>query len=156
MSDQESTGTRKKGSFVPTLVGGTGIFVLGYLFGSASHETPPERTTASAGADKLADVSTPQRPKATLLDIKGSGSKTTESFTASGDWDLTYTYDCTGFGDRGNFIVAVRNADGSISENQGINELGKSGSDTEHYHSPGIMFLQVNSTCDWLITVTDR
>ena len=111
----------------------------------ATNESQP----APAPAPKPAPVA-PQ----TLLDISGSGSKTTESFTAASAWNLTYSYDCSNFGGRGNFQVFIYNGDGSMSfSNSGVNQLGASGSDTDYYHTGGTYYLEVNSECSWHITV---
>ena len=93
-----------------------------------------------------------------LLNIKGNGTKTTQTFTAAGAWDLSYTYDCSNFGaQQGNFIVYVYNSDGSMSfSNSGVNELGKSGSDVNHYHTGGSFYLTINSECSWTLRVIDE
>ena len=111
----------------------------------AANESQP----APAPAPKPA----PTAPQ-TLLEISGSGSKTTESFTTAGAWNLTYSYDCSSFGDRGNFQVFIYNGDGSMSfSNSGVNQLGASGSDTDYYHTGGTFYLEVNSECSWHIQV---
>jgi hypothetical protein len=43
----------------------------------------------------------------TLMDLDGSGTKTTEKFTTEGDWDLRYSYDCSRFGQVENFVVFI-------------------------------------------------
>ena len=89
-----------------------------------------------------------------LLNISGSGSKSTQSFTApSNNWQLGYTYDCSAFGTKGNFQVMIYNQDGSLSDNNLVNELGNSGNDTEYYHKAGSYYLEVNSECSWTIQV---
>jgi cytoskeletal protein RodZ len=108
-----------------------------------SAQTPRPTLTPTAATPKTQ----------TLLDVSGSGTKTTEDFTASGNWNLNWSYDCSSFGyGQGNFQVMVYNADGSPSfENTPVNELGKSGSDTEYYHTGGTFYLVVNSECIWNI-----
>jgi hypothetical protein len=90
----------------------------------------------------------------TLLNISGSGSKTTESFTAAGDWNLIWSYDCSNFDTQGNFQVTAYDPSGQpdFSINP-VNELGASGSDTEYYHQGGTYYLVVNSECNWTVTV---
>jgi len=55
---------------------------------------------------------------AILLNASGSGSKTTDKFTAAGDWDLIWSYDCRAamapIGGKGNFQIFVYNGDGTI------------------------------------------
>jgi hypothetical protein len=106
----------------------------------------PEKTTAAA-----APAPTPAAPQ-TLLKLSGSGTKSTQKFTAGGDWDLNWSYDCSSFGYKGNFQVFVYNGDGSMSfSNSGVNQLGMSDSGIEHYHSGGTFYLTVNSECSWKI-----
>lgn len=95
-----------------------------------------------------------QAPK-TLLDIYGSGSKSTEEFTTTReDWNLTYSYDCSEFGMFGNFQVLIFNGDGSLSwQNSLVNQLGKSGSDVDYYHTGGTFYLVINSECRWHVRV---
>lgn len=121
----------------------------------------PEQATQQAAQQPAQQTSQPAQAAAqpaaapqVLLSIKGSGTKTTQSFTAAGAWDLSYTYDCSGFDDQGNFQVYVYNNDGSMSfENAPVNELGSGGSDVEHYHTGGTFYLEVNSECSWSVTV---
>lgn len=98
-------------------------------------------------------------PKSTvgqvLLRVKGNGTKTTQKFTAKGDWDLAYTYDCSNFGQQGNFIVMVYGDDNNMSlSNEGVNLLGMKGHDVTHEHHGGTYYLSVNSECGWTLKVT--
>ncbi len=89
-----------------------------------------------------------------LLDVRGSGTKSTEKFTTQGnDWDVSYDYDCSNFGMRGNFQFYIQAGNGSPMPLPGANELGMSGSDIDHYHRGGTFFLEVNSECDWHVVV---
>lgn len=112
-------------------------------------------STVAAPVQKTAVAATPAPTPAvpqTLLKVSGSGTKSTQKFTASGDWDLNWSYDCSNFGYKGNFQVFVYNGDGSMSfSNSGVNQLGMSGADVEHYHSGGTFYLTVNSECSWKI-----
>jgi hypothetical protein len=89
-----------------------------------------------------------------LLTVSGSGIHTTESFVASGPWDMAWKYDCSGFGQRGNFIVSVYNQDGSPAAMAGVNQLGIGASGVEHFHQGGNFYLEVNSECDWQVGAT--
>ena len=90
----------------------------------------------------------------TLLDLTGSGTKTTQKFTAASDWDLNWSYDCTNFSSgTGNFQVFVYQGDGTMSlDNAGVNQLGAKDTNVEHYHTGGTFYLEVNSECSWHIT----
>ena len=88
-----------------------------------------------------------------ILDVSGSGTKTTQAFVVPASWTMSWSYDCSAFGSRGNFIVFVDNSDGSPSNNAGTNQLGPGGHGTEYFHSGGNLYLQVISECSWHVTV---
>ena len=114
---------------------------------------PAPAETGSTVANTNTKTETPVTMQ-TLLDISGSGSKSTAKFTAASDWDLNWSYDCNNFGQDGNFQVYIYNGDGTLSfANSLINQLGKSGADVEHYHNGGTFYLTVNSMCKWKIQV---
>jgi hypothetical protein len=118
--------------------------VLGYL---------GRQSSPLAGSTN--DPSTP-RPAAaatTLLDLRGSGIKRSAKFTASGDWTISYTYDCASFGTSGNFIISVFNESGGY-EDVAVNELAAKGSGTNPEYRSGTFYLEMNSECDWAVRVT--
>jgi hypothetical protein len=113
---------------------------------------PSETGSSVAGSNKPAQQASAE-PQV-LLDLSGNGTKTTQKFTAGGDWDLNWSYDCSNFGYQGNFIVMIYDGNGSLSfSNTGINQLGMSDSGVEHYHNRGTYYLVVNSTCSWKVQV---
>lgn len=94
----------------------------------------------------------PEPEPETVLKTSGNGTKTTKTFSVQGDWDLRYTYDCSGFGMEGVMQVWGDSDLGDIY----VNEMGMSGDDVTHQHDGGgEMALKVNSTCDWTIRVVD-
>jgi hypothetical protein len=116
-----------------------------------THTTQP---TSSAQAQAAVPTQQAAPAQQVLLSIKGTGTKSTQKFTAGGDWDLSWSYDCSNFGNQGNFQVFAYSGDGSPAFNiTGVNQLGQSGSDVEHYHTGGTYYLTVNSECSWKITV---
>ena len=99
--------------------------------------------------------------------MQGTGDKSTQTFTAGGDWDLAWSYDCTAGLTRGGsipsgyhcaFIVHVRTADGRIaSADQGVTQLGVKDSSVQHFHSGGTFYLEVSLCCaegQWTVTAT--
>lgn len=114
----------------------------------AKQAVAPVKTTPTATP---APAPAPHVPVA-LLQISGTGQKSTQTFTAPSNWTLDYSYDCSNFGYKGNFQIYIYNADGSPASADGPNELGMSGSDTEYYHSGGQLYLEVNSECSWTVT----
>ena len=97
---------------------------------------------------------------AVLLDVAGSGNQTTQKFAISGDWELAWSYDCSGYalGSR-NFIVSVwvtvsNGADGLTFANPETSQLGAKGADVYHFHTgAGTFYLYVDSRCKWHVTV---
>jgi hypothetical protein len=135
------------------------IVILVILAGSL---LPPARIgesnqIASATQPSATSAPTPgatSAPTNKLFEVEGNGAKTTQSFTTpTNEWMLWYTYDCSSFGARGNFIVNIKAADGSSSSLQGVNELGAGGGDKDYYHQGGTFYLEVNSECWWHIEI---
>jgi hypothetical protein len=92
------------------------------------------------------------RPR-TLLDLKGSGIRRSKRFIATGDWTITYSYDCSSVGHAGDFIVSVRDSGGGLVDLL-ASKLGKKGSGTLPEYLPGTYHLQMNSECSWHVKVT--
>ncbi len=126
---------------------------------SAATDSPAQAPTGAPSAVHVtkppaAVATTPPFTPKTLLSISGSGTQSTQKFTTgTNDWDLAYSYDCSGFvGGSGNFIVDIYNGDGTPSfENQGANELGAGALKVQHYHSGGTFYLQISSECSWTV-----
>lgn len=137
------------------------VFVLFIVIGASGDSKPS--TSVPAPSETGSTVATQEKKAApapvvtepqVLLDIKGSGTKTTQKFTAGGDWDLNWSYDCSNFGNQGNFQVFIYNGSGSMSySNSPVNQLGASGADVEHYHNGGTFYLTMNSVCSWKVQV---
>lgn len=106
---------------------------------NSSHEPGPRG--ASPGTHKATRSAAPR----TLLDVEGSGIKTTQRFKAPDEWAIGWSYDCSNFGTNGNFAI---NVDGDVSD-LAANVLGPRGHDVTYEHSGGDVYLQINSECDW-------
>jgi hypothetical protein len=79
----------------------------------------------------------------------------TPSFYEAGPWVMSWNFDCvTGFILDGNFDVTVNQPAGSTISDVGPNELRPAGSGTDHYYDTGTFNLEVNSGCNWTITVS--
>jgi hypothetical protein len=129
------------------------IIVVASTSGGSPKAKPAQvATNPSGGATK--HTSTPKAP-VTLLSQSGSGDDSTASFTAPSTWQIEWTYDCSNFGEQGNFAVDVAQApNGGVAasvEDPPINQLGNSDSGTEHYYYGGTVHLEVTSECDWTI-----
>jgi hypothetical protein len=95
------------------------------------------------------------------LSLSGSGTKSTQSFKAAGNWDLAWTYDCAKFlgdyvGGHGNFVVITYDATSNqMATNINlINQLGVKDAGTDHFDAGGSYYLAIQSECDWTVTVT--
>lgn len=137
------------------------VVVLFIVIGASSGSKPgtsvpapaESGSTVAAQEKKTAPAPVATEPQV-LLDLKGSGSKTTQKFTAAGDWDLNWSYDCSNFGQNGNFQVFIYDGSGQMSfRNSPVNQLGASDSGVEHYHNGGTFYLTMNSVCSWKVQV---
>src|ERR1700722_19287820 len=91
----------------------------------SGNSVPAASDNSNAAANTNSQsASGPTKAPQMLLDLTGSGTKSTQTFTAGGDWDLDWTYDCSNFGNQGNFQVMIYNKDGSISTQLPVNQLG--------------------------------
>ena len=95
-------------------------------------------------------------PKPTIIaTFTGSGIQNTTSFTTPATWHLSWYYNCSNFGQSGNFQVYEYNTDGSLDLAGGVmvNELGmgKGPVATQVYGDAGQHYLSVNSECNWQV-----
>jgi hypothetical protein len=101
----------------------------------------------------------PNQVPAPIFTQSGSGTAQTSTFRVPSNWDLSWHYDCSNFGTTGNFLVQIFDYYGNNStldlDNQGVNQLGQSGTSVEHYHSGrNTKFLKIDSECAWTVSVT--
>ena len=95
-------------------------------------------------------------PKAAimLLDVRGEGSKQTQSFTTSGDWDLTWT--ATGGDTDGYFAVTITDATTNTSAGTVGNvtvPAGQTKTDVDHGHRAAKFYLDVTGgNVQWHVT----
>lgn len=130
------------------VLAGLGLFLAGCgsSTGTANAPAAPDNSKAPAAAP----TKTVKPAPVVVLTVDGTGTKTTQKFNVKSDWDLHWTYDCTAFGNSGNFIVSATGA--SVT---GVNQLGPKGEGTEHFHSGGDgVYLEVISECAWHLDAT--
>lgn len=135
-------------------LGCAGLLLLLVIIGVAA-SSGSKNSSQPAVPDKSTAASSAPAPAATkvLLDLPGSGIKQSQKFTAAGDWDLEWSYDCTSFsGGTGNFQIYVYNSDNSPVD-VAANALGAKGSDVSHQHAGGTYYLKMNSECTWRVVV---
>ncbi len=91
----------------------------------------------------------------TSTQVGMSGS--TPVFSMSGPWVMQWSYHscetATLGSSDGNFSVTVRQPSGDSQSDVGADELGASGSGTDHYYDTGSFNLSVTSSCSWSIVV---
>lgn len=117
---------------------------------------PTVTVTAAAPA-----AATSSPPSGVLMTFSGSGIRNSASFVVNSSTVIAhYSYDCSAFGDPGNFIAdMVSGSPSSLSyDDQSIaNALGSGGSQTTTLYPQnqgGSYHLEVNSECSWSITLT--
>ena len=122
---------------------------------------PP--TSSPAAPDTTVAAAAPQL----LLDLQGSGTKSTQTFTAAANWDLQWSYDCTAgltsdgaipTGYHCSFIVHTADVSGHLVPGiLSVNQLGVKDQGVEHYHQGGTFYLEVQICCadsSWAVKVT--
>ena len=115
--------------------------------------TPTPRPTATP-------TSRPVPTFLTLLSLSGTGIKSSNSFSWSGhSIDVDYSFNCSNFGTKGNFILMFYGASslGPTVPDILANDLADKGGSTttEYLHGPaGPFHVDVNSECQWALTVT--
>lgn len=141
---------KKRGFVGKSIAVVVGLFVLLAVIGSFAGHAPTEPPSdAALHASRPVAGHPKQRSPHVVLSVSGSGINTTKKFAVSDDWDLAWTYDCSDFGNSGNFIIQITGADVMRPE-AGTNELGARGSGTEHLHGgAGYRYLEMNSECNW-------
>lgn len=129
---------------------------------STTPTLPTTTTGAPATTTSTFAVRPPPPPPSTqpavvpLLNQTGSGDASLQAFTVPSGatlWGIGWSYDCSGFGSRGNFIVNIVRPGGGFTSNQGVNELGTSGHSVEYYYDHGPFQLEISSECNWSIKV---
>ena len=105
------------------------------------------------------------RERGVLVDERGSGpgGQTTEIFTANGNWDLRWSYECSStqgsqYPTLGqcDFRLAVKQlSDCQVSSgNQGVTQHGGKNQGVVHNHAGGTFYFVVDSYGSWTFTVT--
>jgi hypothetical protein len=113
---------------------------------SVSASAPDSSASASAPATAAKPI------KSVVLQTSGMGAKTTRTFTVSADWSVRYSYDCGGSASATNFSIIQH---GSAIPVPIVSTTGTKGSHTAYQHQDGgQLALEINSACDWTVTVT--
>jgi hypothetical protein len=103
----------------------------------------------------LCSASAPPPPPVpvVLYQQSGSGIESGAQFTVPArdrGWNEVWTYDCSAFGGIGVFITTISGYGGAAdTTDSGTNQLGASGSGTNHYYDTGTFSIDVSSECSW-------
>jgi len=127
---------------------------IGYAIGiSKAPATATAADTAAPTSTSTAKTTAKAKTSTVLPAMKGSGGKNTPKFTTGADWTIHYSFNCAGFGSKGNFQIYVY--DGTSLGAVGVNDLAAKGSGTAPiYGDSGSHYLTVNSECSWTVSVT--
>lgn len=126
-----------------------GIIVLATAL-SGTNTAAPNTSSAAAAATPSGNHQA-DAPATVVLTQSGNGQDTTKTFTVAADWSLTYSFNCAGYGQAGNFIVYVDYPNGDII----ANSLAASGGTTTYQSDDGgVHSLTVSTECAWTIKVT--
>jgi hypothetical protein len=128
---------------------------------STASVTPQATIASSAPAEAPSPTPTPTHTQAppkpsahTVATFSGSGQENTPKFTVTDTWKLKYSFDCSSFGQSGNFQVYE---DGGSDFSLSVNDLAISkSSSTYAYGDAGTHYLQINSECSWSVKVIDE
>jgi hypothetical protein len=140
------------------------IGVIGAVAGG-THKTPPAAPAAAGSAaahtPTAAPAATHSSPAArsaavrTVATFSGSGTEKTPRFTVTATWKLVYSFNCSNFGQSGNFQVFEDG--GSDFSGVTVNDLAMSkSSSTWAYGDGGRHYLEINSECSWEVKVVDE
>lgn len=111
----------------------------------------------------LAGCNTQALSAAEVLSVDSSqGVDPTGNFTVLGHWGLAYAFDCSreqseGVAGADRFAMSVYNADDQslASEHPQVSAISRKGGTTMHFARGGTYFVQVDSACDWRLSVED-
>jgi hypothetical protein len=105
---------------------------------------PSRSLTSSPGGSTSA--SSPATGSATLASADGSGDGSVPPFTTTGEWRLSYRFDCGAIGGPSAFVIA----DGSATL---VRTNAYTGADDLLLRAAGPHTLRVETACDWSVTV---
>lgn len=148
-------GSRKGWAAIGCL-GAGGLFMLVAAV-AASHPSPssPSATLPGTQAAAPAARSTAAAKPVIVATFTGSGAQKTPQFTTTATWALSYAFDCSSFGYKGNFVVLTDG--GSDFSGASVNDLAMSKSAVTYaYDDAGTHYLEVNSECSWTVKVIDQ
>jgi hypothetical protein len=86
-----------------------------------------------------------------LLDVSGTGTKKTKTFTVTGDATIQYSWNC---GDGPSIFQMFRYHSNGEPADVDANTMQSRGNDTTYIHEHGSFYLNMNTTCTWHVVVS--
>jgi hypothetical protein len=117
--------------------------------GTSTDQSSPAAANKGSANPARSASSAPAAPQV-LLDVSGDTQKTTQKFTAGGDWDLEWHFDCAG--EASNLSITSYKGDGSYDDLL-LNVVKAKSDDVTHQHQAGTFYLVVDSSCPWHVIV---
>ena len=112
----------------------------------------PQAVPSAQGAAP-ASTAAAQAVAKTVATFSGSGLTNTPQFTVTSTWKLEYSFDCSDFGQSGNFIVMEDGSFGAMA----VDALALHKAGTSYaYDDAGTHYLEVNTECAWTAKVIDE
>jgi hypothetical protein len=125
--------------------------------GACGSKCGPPASTPQAQSSTPPPVSTPQAPAAPAYTYSGNGSKTTETFSVSDTWTITWTCDATNnYGVDGAMYVAIYDSQNNLIDllsetcTSGVTSKGVS-----QEHQGGDVYLKIDGSVPWTLKVTE-
>lgn len=133
---------------------GGGLVALIVIAAVASSGKPAAPSPAAQGQAAAQPSHSAAAAKAvTVATYSGSGITNTPAFTVGPTWKVSYSFDCSNFGQSGNFILMEDGTFGALN----VNVLAFTKSGTSYaYNDAGKHYLEVNSECAWKVKITDE
>jgi hypothetical protein len=112
-------------------------------------DLPPSAPSSGSTAP---GASPPTPAPQVLLDVEGSGYKTTQRFQVPNEWAIAWSYDCSNLGNPGFFGIKVQGDAVDLV----VDQVGASGRDVSYQHAGGSVYLEIGSGCSWHIRAVVR
>jgi hypothetical protein len=88
-----------------------------------------------------------------ILDMTGTGAKTFMNLPVSDNWNIKWSYICSGYEVHRAFAIHIDGPATAYAES-GVHESQTKGSGIDYLHGgQGIRNLRLTSTCDWTVSV---
>lgn len=119
---------------------------------STSQALPTHQSEAPSDVSESVSVTA----NGVVLQLSGTGTQNTPTFTVPTTWQVSYSYNCANFGLECNGSIWVHNPDGSIpiGDDTPIMWYGMSGAGAQVYTLAGTYYLSISTFGTWSITVS--